>query len=149
MQETLVPSLSKEDPLEKKTATPSVFLPGESHGQRNLVGCNPRGHKESDLATKQQYLWFTKHSQKHWPKYLAQELRKRRHYHSFQMRKQDQRVSKPLNKWQSWVSNGHSWVQEAAQFSGMCVNSGIRNMASNLATFVKLLVSLSFNWLKL
>ena len=149
MQETLVPSLSKEDPLEKKTATPSVFLPGESHRQRNLVGCSPRGHKESDLATKQQYLWFTKHSQKHWPKYLAQELRKRRHYHSFQMRKQDQRVSKQLNKWQSWVSNWHSWVQEAAQFSGMCINSGIRNTTSNLATFVKLLVSLSFNWLKL
>ena len=23
-----------------------VFLPGESHGQRNLVGYSPRGHKE-------------------------------------------------------------------------------------------------------
>ena len=27
-----------------------VFLPGESHGQRSLVGCNPRGHKESDTT---------------------------------------------------------------------------------------------------
>ena len=27
-----------------------VFLPGESHGQRSLVGCSPRGHKESDMA---------------------------------------------------------------------------------------------------
>ena len=25
-----------------------VFLPGESHGQRSLVGYSPRGHKESD-----------------------------------------------------------------------------------------------------
>ena len=24
-----------------------VFLPGESHGQRSLVGYSPRGHKES------------------------------------------------------------------------------------------------------
>ena len=25
-----------------------VFLPGESHGQRSLVGYSPKGHKESD-----------------------------------------------------------------------------------------------------
>ena len=25
-----------------------VFLPGESHGQRSLVGYSPGGHKESD-----------------------------------------------------------------------------------------------------
>ena len=25
------------------------FLPGESHGQRSLAGCSPRGHKESDM----------------------------------------------------------------------------------------------------
>ena len=25
-----------------------VFLPGESHGQRNLAGSGPWGHKESD-----------------------------------------------------------------------------------------------------
>ena len=29
-----------------------VFLPGESHAQRSLVGCSPRGHKESDTAEK-------------------------------------------------------------------------------------------------
>ena len=34
-------------PLEEETATHSVFLPGESHGQRSLVGCSPRGRKES------------------------------------------------------------------------------------------------------
>ena len=25
-----------------------VLLPGQSHGQRSLVGCSPWGHKESD-----------------------------------------------------------------------------------------------------
>ena len=27
----------------------SIFLPGESHGQRSLVGYRPWGHKESDM----------------------------------------------------------------------------------------------------
>ena len=27
-----------------------VFVPGESHGQRSLVGYSPRGHKESDMT---------------------------------------------------------------------------------------------------
>ena len=27
-----------------------VFLPGESHGQRSLVGHSPQGHKESDTT---------------------------------------------------------------------------------------------------
>ena len=27
-----------------------VFLPGESHGQRNLAGCSPRGRKESEFT---------------------------------------------------------------------------------------------------
>ena len=48
MQETLVLSLSWEDPLEKRMATP-VFLPGEFHGQRSPAGYSPRGRKESDM----------------------------------------------------------------------------------------------------
>ena len=28
----------------------SVFLPGESHGQRSLAGSNPREHRESDMT---------------------------------------------------------------------------------------------------
>ena len=28
----------------------SVFLPGESHGQRSLAGYGPYGHKESDMT---------------------------------------------------------------------------------------------------
>ena len=31
-------------------ATHSVFLPGESHEQRSLVGCSPWGPKESDTT---------------------------------------------------------------------------------------------------
>ena len=34
-----------EDPLERGTATHPVFLPGEPHGQRILVGC-----KASDVT---------------------------------------------------------------------------------------------------
>ena len=45
MQETRVQSLVQEDPLEKEMATTPVFLPGESHGQRSLVGYSPWGHK--------------------------------------------------------------------------------------------------------
>ena len=47
MQKTQVWSLGQEDPLEKGIATTPVFLPGESHGQRSLVGYSPQGHKES------------------------------------------------------------------------------------------------------
>ena len=38
MQEMWVPSLGHEDPLEKEMTTTPVFLPGKSHGQKNLVG---------------------------------------------------------------------------------------------------------------
>ena len=47
MQETQVQSLHWEDPLEREMATP-VFLPGKSHGQRNMVGYSAWCHKESD-----------------------------------------------------------------------------------------------------
>ena len=50
MQETRVPSLGQEDPLEKEMATHSSILPGESHGQRGLVGYSPLGLKESDMT---------------------------------------------------------------------------------------------------
>ena len=43
-----VPGLEK--PLEKEMAPTPVFLPGESHGQRSLVGCSPWGCKESDTT---------------------------------------------------------------------------------------------------
>ena len=45
MQGTQVLSLGLEDPLEKEMAP--VFLPGELHRQRSLVGSSPWGHKKS------------------------------------------------------------------------------------------------------
>ena len=48
MWETWVWSLGWEDPLERKWQPTPVFLPGESHGQRSLVGYSPWDHKESD-----------------------------------------------------------------------------------------------------
>ena len=50
LQETQVRFLGQEDPMEKEMATHSIFLPGESHGQRSLAGHNPWGHKESDMS---------------------------------------------------------------------------------------------------
>ena len=47
MRETQVGSLGEEDPLEKGMATHSVFLPGESHGQRSLLH---GGRKKSDTT---------------------------------------------------------------------------------------------------
>ena len=49
-QESWVQSLGQEDPLEEEMATHSSSLPGESHGQRSLVGYRPPGHKESDTT---------------------------------------------------------------------------------------------------
>ena len=46
---TLVQSLGWKDLLEKGMAT-LVFLPGESRGQRSLVGYGPRGCKELDMT---------------------------------------------------------------------------------------------------
>ena len=50
-----VRSLGQEDPLQKRMGTHSVFLPGESHGQRSLVGSSPWGHKESDMTEETQH----------------------------------------------------------------------------------------------
>ena len=50
MQETRVQSLGWEDPLERPWQPPPVFLPGELHGQRTLVGDSPEGGRESDVA---------------------------------------------------------------------------------------------------
>ena len=44
-----VGSLAWEDPLEEGMAPTPAFLPGESHGQRSLVGYSPWGDKELDL----------------------------------------------------------------------------------------------------
>ena len=40
----------RKTPWRRKRQPTSVFLPGESHGQRNLAGYSPWGHKESDTT---------------------------------------------------------------------------------------------------
>ena len=48
-QEMWVQSLGGEDPLEEGMATSTlVFMPGESHGQKSLVGYSPWVQRESD-----------------------------------------------------------------------------------------------------
>ena len=42
--------LGSEDPLEKEWQPTPAFLPGESHGQRSLVGYSPWGCKASDTT---------------------------------------------------------------------------------------------------
>ena len=37
-------------PWRRKWQPTPVFLPGESHGQKSLVGYSPRGRKESDTT---------------------------------------------------------------------------------------------------
>ena len=50
MQEMQVQTLGWENPLEEAWQPTPVFLPGESHGQRSLVGSSPYGHKELDTT---------------------------------------------------------------------------------------------------
>ena len=50
MQETWVPSLGGEDPLEKEMASHSSTLAWKFHGQRSIVDYSPWGHKESDTT---------------------------------------------------------------------------------------------------
>ena len=48
--ETQVWSLGQEDPLEKEIPIPFLYLPGESHWQRSLVGHSPWGCKQTQLS---------------------------------------------------------------------------------------------------
>ena len=50
MQEARVWSLGREDPLEKGWLPTPVFLPGEFHAQRGLVGYSPWGCKKLDMT---------------------------------------------------------------------------------------------------
>ena len=45
----LIPG-SGRSPGEGNVQPTPVFLPGEPHGQRSLVGYNPQGHKELDMT---------------------------------------------------------------------------------------------------
>ena len=48
--ETWVQSLVRRIPWRSEWLPTLVFLPGESHGQRSLVGYSPWGCKESDTT---------------------------------------------------------------------------------------------------
>ena len=50
MQEIQELSWFGKIPWRKKWQSSLVSLPGESHGQRILVGYSPWGHKESDMT---------------------------------------------------------------------------------------------------
>ena len=50
MRETWVRSRVGKIPWRRKWQPTSVFLPGESHGQRSLVGYSSRGRKELDMT---------------------------------------------------------------------------------------------------
>ena len=50
MQETQVQSLGWGDPWRRKWQPTPVFLPGESQGQRSLVGYSPWDRRESDTT---------------------------------------------------------------------------------------------------
>ena len=45
-------------PRRRKWQPTPVFLPGESHGQRSLVGYSPWGCKESDTTELLHFLFF-------------------------------------------------------------------------------------------
>ena len=66
MQETQFRSLGWKDPLEKEQLLTPVFLPGEFHGQKNLAGYSPWGHKESGM-TEQLTLSSSSHTVLYFP----------------------------------------------------------------------------------
>jgi len=60
--ETQVQSLGREDPRKRAWQPTPVSLPGESHGQRHLVGCSPWGCKALDTTEGTEH--STQHPQK-------------------------------------------------------------------------------------
>ena len=50
IQETWIQSLVGKIPWKREWQPTALFLPGESHGQRTLVGYSPWHHKELDTA---------------------------------------------------------------------------------------------------
>ena len=50
VQETWVQSCVRKMPWRRAWQPTPVFLPGESHGQRSLVGSSPQGRRESGMT---------------------------------------------------------------------------------------------------
>ena len=59
MWETWAQSLGSEDCLRRDWLPILVFLPGESHGARSLVGYSPRGPRELDTTERLSLFTFT------------------------------------------------------------------------------------------
>ena len=58
----------------------AVFLPGESQGQRALVGCSPEGHKGSDTTEATEHarkVKFTKHTINHFEVYNSVQVKQK------------------------------------------------------------------------
>ena len=53
-----IPGIGKV-PWRRKWQPTLVFLPGKSHGQRNLVGYSPQGRKELDMTDFTFHFFFT------------------------------------------------------------------------------------------
>ena len=58
MQETQVHPWVGKIPWKRKWQPTRVFLPGESHGRRSLVGCSPQGPKEWDSTERLNFSTF-------------------------------------------------------------------------------------------
>ena len=56
-----IPELGRS-PGEENGKPPPVFLPGEFHGQRNLAGYSPWGHKELDMTEQPTLSYVYKHT---------------------------------------------------------------------------------------
>ena len=59
MQETQFDLWVEKIPWRRKWQPTPVFLPGEFHGQRILVGYSPWGHKDLDMTE-----WLSTHTHK-------------------------------------------------------------------------------------
>lgn len=102
VQEMLVPSPGQEDPWREKQQPPSVFLLGESPRTEKPGGLQSMGSQaSSDLASKQQYLWFTALSEA-----LAQVTRSR-------IEKKEGTIT--LSKWENRIRESQTIKQMAKQ----------------------------------
>ena len=59
VQETRAQSLSRKIPWRRVWQPTPIFMPGESHGQKSLVGYSPWGCKESDTTEQLTLDWGT------------------------------------------------------------------------------------------
>ena len=115
----------KKIPWRRKWQPTLVFLAGESHGGRSLVGYSPQGHKESDTTER---LHFHFHMVKNLP--AMQETRVR------SLGQED-----PLEKGMATHSSFLAWRMDRGAWRATVMGSQ-RDMTERLNTFT----FISFNW---